>query len=399
MRATRLLDSYLRKQCQGIHKKRMEALLNSVDALLHGKKLTVTGLGRSIRSHAKVKHNIKRADRLIGNPYLNQDRIEVCRATARLLLGKHRQPVIIVDWSDLTADRSLLLLRASVAVGGCALTLYEESHPQRHDGNPNVHGRFLHRLKALLPPHCRPIIVTDAGFRTPWFRAVQMMGWDYVGRVGGHTMTSPIGQNAWRRVERVFETATRRARYLGEMDLVRNHPLACHAYLLKRKPKGRIKKNRFGEKAAMKHSLKNAERERTPWLIVTSLSGGARVTNRVMNLYKTRMQIEEAFRDAKNSRWGFSLNEARSTISYRYENLLLIAQLATLVAWLIGTVAELKQWHRHYQANTVRCHKVLSTFYLGLEVIKQAVANFQIAEWREAVLHVRQQAISMGYSV
>lgn len=396
MRATRLLDSYLRKQCQGIHGKRMDAVFKTVEALLSARKLTVTGLGRAMRGPAQVKHNIKCADRLIGNPHLNSERAQICRATARLLIGRCRRPVIIVDWSDLSDDRELHLLRASVAVDGRALTLYEEAHYQRHNGNPRVHERFLARLKALLPQGCRPIIVTDAGFRTPWFRAVLALGWDYIGRVGGHTLVSPVGQNNWIRVEEVFATATRRARYLGPIDLVRKHPLACHAYLLKRKPKGRVKRTRFGKKTAMKHSLKNAERERSPWLLATSLPGGATSTKWVMNLYKTRMQIEEAFRDVKNTRWGFSLNEARSKIPYRYENLLLIAQLATLAVWLVGTVAQRQQWHRSYQANTVRTHRVLSTFYLGLEVARRTGVNFHRRHLHDAVRFVRHQISTAG---
>ena len=101
----------------------------------------------------------------------------------------------------------------------------------------------------MLPQHCHPIIVSDAGFRTPWFRTVEDMGWDYVGRVGGHMMLSPQGEDDWVRVERVFETAKARGRYLGQIDLVRQHPLTCYVYLLKKKKKkkGRIKKTVFWE--------------------------------------------------------------------------------------------------------------------------------------------------------
>jgi len=93
----------------------------------------------------------------------------------------------------------------------------------------------------------------------------------------------------------------------------------------------------------MKHSENNAHRERTPWLIVTSLEGGASITKRVINLYKTRMQIEEGFRDFKNSRWGFSLDEAKVSTSYRYENLLLVGALATFAVWLTGKVASFEK--------------------------------------------------------
>lgn len=391
MHATQLLDNYLRKHCQEIHKKRMTALLTITQALITGKKLSVTGLGRAICNHTHTKHNIKRADRLIGNAAMNQDRLTIYKAMAKLIIGQQHRPVILIDWSDLSADREFHLLRASIPVGGRALTIYEESHHQRYDGNPRVQMRFLQHLKGVLPQHCHPIIVSDAGFRTPWFRAVEEMGWDFVGRVGGHMMLSSQGEDDWIRVERVFETATTRGRYLGKIDLVRKHPLACHAYLLKKKKKGRVKKTVFGERCAMKHSEKNAHRERTPWLIVTSLDNAYANTRQIINLYTTRMQIEEGFRDIKNSRWGLAFNEARCTTTYRYENLLLVAHLATFAVWLIGKIAELKHWHRNYQANTVRSEKVLSTFFLGLEVTKRSADDFLKQEFTEAIKQLRLQ--------
>ena len=391
MHATQLLDTYLKKNCQGIHKTRMKTLITATVALMTGRKLSVTGLGRAMRTEAKTKHNIKRADRLVGSAAVNQDRPLIYQAMAKLIIGLQRRPVILIDWSDLGADREFHLLRASVPVAGRALTIYEESHHQRCDGNPRVHQYFLNQLQTILPRRCHPIIVTDAGFRTPWFRAVEAMGWDFVGRVGGHTMLSPSGLEDWVRVEEVFATATNRGRYLGKIDLVRKNPLTCHAYLLKKKKQGRIKKTVFGERCAMKHSEKNAHRERTPWLIVTSLATSYANSQQIIHLYKTRMQIEEGFRDIKNSRWGLAFNEARCTTTYRYENLLLVAHLATLAVWMIGKIAELKQWHRQYQANTVKTEKVLSTFFLGLEVIKRGADNFMKNEFIDAIKQLRLQ--------
>ncbi|MDY6867568.1 MAG: IS4 family transposase, partial [Chloroflexota bacterium] len=355
------------------------------------KKLSVTGLGRSINNAVFEKHNIKRADRLIGNPTLNQERGQIYRVLAQWTIGQQRRPVILVDWSDLSADRHYHLLRASLPIGGRALTLYDEVHPTAKLGNPNVQQRFLKTLQTLLPESCQPIIVSDAGFRNPWFRAVQAMGWDFVGRVGGHTMISPHNKADWIRVEPVFSTATTRPKYLGHIDLARNAPLTCHAYLVKKKKQGRVKKTVFGDRCAMKHSEKNAERERTPWLIVTSLGGGAKITKRVMNLYQSRMQIEEGFRDFKNSRWGFGLDEARASASYRYENLLLIGTLATFAIWLIGKLAEMKNRHRRYQANTVKSRNVLSLFYLGCRVLYKRGLDFRETDFKQALRALRQQ--------
>lgn len=389
MHATQLLDTYLQNHCQGIHKKRMMALMTITKALITGKKLSVTGLGRAICNQTHTKHNIKRADRLIGNVAMNQNRAVIYKVMAKLIIGRQQRPTILIDWSDLSANREFHLLRASTPVNGRALTVYEESHHQRCDGNPRVQARFLLQLKGVLPQHCHPIIVTDAGFRTPWFRAVLDMGWDFVGRVGGHMMLSAKDEEDWVRVEKVFETATPCGRYLGKIDLVRKHPLTCHAYLLKKKKQGRIKKTVFGERCAMKHSEKNAHRERSPWLIVTSLDNHYANTQQVLTLYKTRMQIEEGFRDIKNSRWGLAFNEARCTTTYRYENLLLVAHLATFAVWLVGKIAELKHWHRHYQANTVKTEKVLSTFFLGLEVIKRGADDFMKQVFTEAIKQLR----------
>lgn len=383
MHATQLLDRFLAPGCQGIHGRRWRALMACVGGLLRGRKLSVTGLGRALQGGGWEKHHIKRSDRLIGNRHLHRERQRIFQALAAVLVGSQSRPVIVVDWSDLSANRQYQLLRASVPRGGRALTVYEETHPQGVVGNPRIHETFLQRLEAVLPAGCRPIVVTDAGFRGPWFRAVQALGWDFVGRVGGHTMVRARGQAQWVRVEQVFAAATSRARYLGAVDLVRRQPLACEAYLVKKRPQGRVKRTVFGHRCQMRHSEKNAHRERTPWLLVTSLSGGPAITGRVLWWYRQRMQIEESFRDLKNSRWGFSLDEARVHSARRYDNLLLVGSLATFAVWLVGRVAEAKQLHRRFQANTVRTRKVLSTFFLGCRVLDKKI-RFSWQDYTEA---------------
>jgi hypothetical protein len=81
-----------------------------------------------------------------------------------------------VHWSDLKADQSLHRLRASLPVGGRALTLDEEVHPPRRLNNRRVQERFLERLVALLPPGVVPVIVANAGFKVPFYRAVERLG-------------------------------------------------------------------------------------------------------------------------------------------------------------------------------------------------------------------------------
>lgn len=385
MHATRVLDKHLRSHCQETHSRRMSAVIEMVDGLLRGRVLTVTGLGRSLAGKVSPKHQIKKADRLIGNRQLHYERATFYHALIKMTIGHMQRPVILVDWSDVGDDGASQKLRASAAVEGRALTLYEEVHEQSKSANPTVQSQFLKTLQELLPAKCRPIVVTDAGFKNPWFKAVQALGWDFVGRVGGHILIRDAdSEQDWIRVERVFELATTSSKYYGEVELARANPLKCNAYTLRRKPVGRVKKTRFGKKSAMKHSLKNADRERTPWLLVTSLKGGKSINKTVFRLYRSRMQIEEAFRDLKNHRYGFSFRDSMTRKRYRLENLLLIGALATFVAWLVGKVAEQRNIHRHYQANTIRNRNVLSTFYLGLEVIGSSALAITLNEFRQA---------------
>ena len=346
------------------------------------------------------KHQIKKADRLIGNWYLHNERKEFYRALISLTVGNMKRPVILVDWSDVSDDQVFQKLRASMAVEGRAMTLYEEVHPQSKSANRQVQNRFLKTLRQLLPEQCCPIIVTDAGFKNPWFKAVQSLGWDFVGRVGGHIMLRKVEDgSAWQRVEQVFAIATQRARYYGDIELARANPLRCHAYTLKRKPAGRIKKTRAGTKSAMKHSLKNAHRERTPWELVTSLEGGKAITKGVIRLYKARMQIEEAFRDLKNHRYGFSFRDCMSHQLHRLENLLLIGALATLAAWLVGKIAEIKGLQRRFQANTIKTRNVLSTFYLGCEIIASAWMLMTLSDFHRAIQVLREDRYATALAV
>ena len=84
MHVTKMLQNWLTEVLPKIHSKRREALSAVVSAAIDGGRLTVTGLGRSIRSEAKEKHNIKRADRVLSNESLHSERIGIYRAMAMI---------------------------------------------------------------------------------------------------------------------------------------------------------------------------------------------------------------------------------------------------------------------------------------------------------------------------
>ena len=389
MHALKVLHKKLQQACPYIHKKRLTVLILATQALFTGQRLSLTQLGRSLISKARVKHNIKRIDRLLGNPHLHQERRIIYGFICGELLKGNTQPLIIVDWTDLTSERDYHLLRASVPVGGRALTLYEEVHPQKAIATQEVHKRFLYTLQKLLPAGCCPILITDAGFRNPWFKTVTALGWDYVGRVRNRDMVKPVTQGEWAPCKALYRKATTQARYLGKYAVVRSNPLSTHLYIVKRRPKGRHRYNDDGSRTSRGQSEKIARRQKEPWLITTSLCGEQYGAHKVIKIYKMRMQIEEAFRDIKSPRIGFSISESLTRNLKRLEILLLIGVLATFMVWLFGTLAELKQWHRQYQSNTNKTRRVLSTFFIGCQVAKENHLTLKQQQYESTISRIR----------
>jgi hypothetical protein len=71
MQVRTLLHTLFSKTLNFIHSKRLAALLDAVEALLIGKKLSLTHLGRNLQSTTKERHCIRKMDRLLGNKKLH----------------------------------------------------------------------------------------------------------------------------------------------------------------------------------------------------------------------------------------------------------------------------------------------------------------------------------------
>ena len=312
------------------------------------------------------------------------------------LIRKQSRPFITVDWSDYTYNRDWIFLRASVPVGGRALTLYEEVHPLSCYGNATVQKTFLKTLSSLLPDDVCPILVTDAGFIGPWFREVLALGWDYVGRIRQNLLYQDEPEQGWQRCVSLYPRANRRPSYYGMIQLAKRRPLTCHLHLYHEAPKGRHKCTLAGKRCQRKISNANALRETSPWLIVTSLSPEHYPSTHIMQCYRARMQIEQAFRDIKNTRAGLCLRQTRSRSSIRLANLLLIGMLASFCIWLVGRLAEQQKRHFHYQANTVKNKRVLSLFFLGLECLKRENLRWRHAHFTEAIQLLHEDIISQA---
>ncbi len=391
MHSEQLLHKIFKSTSQTIDKRLHRCLLKAASTLSDGMHLSIAGLGRCLISSTAVKHSIKRIDRLFGNLRLHKRRRMYYQTMVNLLIGSNPHPVILIDWSGLTRCGEYHFLRASVPVGGRALVIWESTYREKDYTSQKTHRAFIKALKALLPTTCRPIIVTDAGFRCPWFKLIVKQGWDFAGRVRNRTYCRETGSNEWLPVKHYYANATRTARYLFNGLLARVNPVDCHFYLFRGTKKQRVRKNLRGKKVQCSVSLKHAKREREPWLIVSSLSPEVMTPVQIIQLYKTRMQIEEAFRDLKNTRNGFSLRHCRSFNAERLNVALLIAAIAMLLLWIIGMMVKQNNEHTLYQANTIRHRSVLSTFTIGWQALKRK-QRFYLAEFIDALKEIQRVA-------
>lgn len=367
-----------------MHKKRVGALFRVVSALLFGGKLWLSALGRALPGEGSRKSAIKAVDRLLGNVALYMQRRSIYAVLAEHLLGMSRSAVILVDVTD--ARPGFLSVSASIAFDGRSLAIYSLIAAKDEIFRVKTQKRFLRDLQRILPDEFTPILVTDAGFESPWFNLVSELGWHYVGRVRNRTKFK-VGDE-WLDAQALHARATRRARNLGELPFPRARPVARRLVLAKRRRnKGRTRYTTKGKRGKETRDKRCSKSASEPWLLTPSLRCAAQ---NVVDIYALRMQCEETFRDTKNHRWGWALNQTRSKTPERIELLLMIAAIASVIQHAVGLAGETKKLHYRHQANTIRNRRVISLFVLGGLLLKSSdFAQLSANNLRQALAAIR----------
>lgn len=366
-----------------MHARRRTSLITSIESLLNGASATVTNLGRGINSKAKEKHRIKRADRLLSNTNLQSESFSIYQELAKYTVGKAKRPIILVDWSDLDEYKGHFLLRATLASHGRGVCIYEEVHNIKTKEKPKTHSLFLKNLAQVLDKDCKPIVVSDAGFKTPWFRAVLSQGWDFVGRARLPNFYS-LDDKTWQSITHLYSQATNCPKsFTGR--LVRSNELACRLVLYKQKKKGRQDMNQLGKPRRSKTSKVYRKSGNDPWLLATSLPQGKQLARRVMKIYRLRMQIEEGFRDMKSHQFGQGFEYNKTIKMSRLSILVLLTSIAHWLLMAIGLATRHANKHRQYQANSLKNNTVLSLHFIGLRVVSDRYARLPVKQFLKAI--------------
>lgn len=366
-----LLHKEFSKELPFIHKIRLKCLMSVCNTAANNNTLFLTGLGRRDPSTTKTSSNIEKVNRLLGNKHLQTEHKAFYQVMASHLIPQSLSPWIHVDWSCINSTTNLYLLRASLSVTGRSIVLYEECHPKKKENNHTTHKEFLSNLKAILPSCLTPIIVSDAGFRAPWFSAVRQLGWDFVGRLRNKNLVCIDDTETWQLSALFFEEATGTPTHLGHGSLTKKGQIPAHLVIYKGKSKNRHKRNLNKKISASGKSKCHSKAGKEPWLLVTSLSLVCDNPNHIVNIYRQRMRIEENFRDTKCPRYGLGLKNSLTRTPERMAILLLIAAIATFAAWLAGIVTIHDGNAADFQAHSAKSKHALSIVFLGREAIKK----------------------------
>lgn len=372
MRAEKILQQLMGPIAIKLDPRWIKSIWGAVDALLQGQVLQLSRLGRCSRRDAAPKHRIKAMDRLLGSFAVQAIVTQAYTALSRLALAQMRSSVVLVDWTQIR--EKTYEIKAAIPFGGRAVPILSLVFRNARQPTRRMHRKFLDELQHVLPTNCTPILVTDAGFQATWIQDIERKKWQYVARIRHLTCVRPLGEYRWRRNKRLHTRARRKAKDLGFWELVKDVPknrITARLVLAKRHRCHRHPKGSSGKVLTGGNTRRLKARYGEPWLLATNLTKNAAV---VIAAYKKRMQIEETFRDAKSTQFGFGLRHSRITDPGRLSVLILIGTLGFYALFIVGTAAIKHRLHRQLQANT-STEPVLSVFQVGLLICTTKVRH------------------------
>ena len=162
------------------------------------------------------------------------------------------------------------------------------------------------------------------------------------------------------------------------MDWVRRNPLTSRLVLIRQSKKKRQDLTYSGAARRSKQSHSHAGREREPWLLVYSSSLKDRTPKQLVALYRSRMQIEEGFRDHKSAHYGLGISQHRNIGEKRRAVLCLLATLAHFVLWCVGTAGQGTTKARQVCVNSSSKRAPYSVIFLARLLIDQK--NFRLPD-------------------
>lgn len=365
-----ILQSHLEIHCPEIHITRLQAVMDVASGIQSSQELSITAIGRHLESESKLKHRIKKVDRLLGNKHLYSELGELYSGLSHYVfkyISQDKVSPIVIDLCFLKDDHDIQMLSAEVATQGRTIPLYREVFEK--GTLKDREKEFISKLSKCIPSDRDVLIIMDAAFGDNWFEAIESQKWYWLVRARSGKYLKLSNDHEWQEVSKLFNQVGPRAKCYENGYITKNQPRSCRVIT---KKGSMISKRKKPAKLPRNYNSANGNYQRIakePWILATNLPKKYN-TVQVVNSYKKRMQIEESFRDIKNPRYGLSGRNIETSCIYRWGILMLLAAIAQITLWIIGVIGHSQGFQKVFQSNTVKHRKVFSYFYLGQLIVE-----------------------------
>lgn len=370
MRAFQMVLQKMGRYLPSTSKRLRDSLLQTLQAAVRARNLSMTEVAHQLPGTGGLKHKVKtlwRRFRQLGQPGVLQP---LWRALAHALLEGVTHPVLLVDWSALNQQESLLC--CMVAHEGRALPLYFAHYPTEDFGKPAVEHAFLRKLlREIVPQDCHPLLAADAGFRSPWFNEVTRLGGHYIGRLGPKVQLQPQASHSelWVEAPALGLAGGASPEELGLYWVCKGKPVLRRVVRCRRPSQRLPSQQRRPSKGRNTKQNKHRNMAKMGYVLVTSLTREQADAAQVVALYDRRMQLEELLRTLKSERYGLGASASQSHRRDRLAVVFWLAALLCVVLQCVGVVAYQQGWHKRYQTNTTKDRRVLAAITLGRRIL------------------------------
>ena len=383
MQTSQLLHKHLADIHSGIHGTRLQSLMDVASALQKGQNLGLTAMGRNIEGDAGLKHKIKKVDRLEGNLHLHSELDEIyCGLSSYVFkyISYDTNIPILIDLCFIKDKYDIQMLSAEVATKGRSIPLVRDVFAKK-----GLKGRarsFLSKLSKCIPSNKKILVIMDAGFGEDWLKEIEMNGWYWLTRVRSKKKIKLKGEDDWMTAQEFIPKIENRTKNYNDSLFMIKHSRPCR--IITKKPTIKNTKNKY-TKQPRNYNAGSGNYRRTakePWILATNLPSEYN-SNKVINYYSKRMQIEESFRDVKSHQFGLGARYARTVCIHRWGVKMLLAAIVQIIFWILGIIGHSQGFQKKFQANTVKDKKIFSYFYLGQLIVEHGMVHELKIDYRQ----------------
>ena len=311
-----------------LHKKRQQSIAFAAMGLLASESLFLHQMAEGLvdtRGGSK-KHATKQIDRLLSNKGVSV--WDLSAPWVKYVIGSQNKIMVALDWTSFAHDKqSTLGLNLLTAKGVSTPLLWKtvENKQIKHN-RARYEDQLLSRLKDVVPQGVQVTLVADRGFADQKFFQflADELQFDYIIRIKSNTTITHQDKSG---KASDYLGAEGRAVALKYVTITLKH------YAVKQFVAVRDK----GMKAA--------------WYLVSNTS---QKTREIINCYAKRWKIEPYFRDLKDGRFGYGMQDTHIKSCERRDRLLLVLALSYLLIIILGQAGETIGFDKKLKVNTVK---------------------------------------------